>query len=382
MRLAMIGPYPIDGNENNITGGVQAVMVSMIKGLSRFNDLDMHIITASFLIDKGKDFVSNGVKVHAVPLDRHFGNMTLYSNTRKMLRKKINEIKPDLIHAHMFGYYTLAALDSGHKDIVISTHGISNGNWGLSYGIVQRVRRYMQDYIYIQCAKRAENIITNSPFAVEAVSRFGEKNIYELNNPVSEIFFDVDNTAEEEGRILFAGNICEAKGIMTILEAIKIVKNNLGKIKLMIAGGITDTDFYFKAIRFIEENNLGMSVNFLGHLSNKELKEEYQKASLFVFPSQQDVAPLAVLQAMAAGKAVIASRVGGIPYMIDDGINGVLIDKKDHVFLAEKITSLINDRELRKRLGSNARKKISRDYSAEKVTDRLYGIYQDLRGGR
>ena len=92
MKLAMIGPYPINGDMNKITGGVQAVIVNMVKGLSRFKDIDMHIVTAASLIDMEMDFACDGINIHAVPLDRHLGNITLYSKTRKMLCKKINEL--------------------------------------------------------------------------------------------------------------------------------------------------------------------------------------------------------------------------------------------------------------------------------------------------
>lgn len=382
MRLAIIGPYSIDGDTNKISGGVQAVIVNMIKGLSRFKDLDIHVVTASFFIDRERDSVCDGIKVHAVPLDRRFGNATLYSSTRKMLCKKIQDLRPDLVHTHMFGYYTLASLDSGHRKVIISTHGISNSNWGLSYGIIEKVRRYMQDYIYIRCANKVENIIINSPFAKEALSGFDRKRIYELNNPVSDIFFNIDNSIEEEQRILFVGNISEAKGVMTILQALNIVKERFEKIRFMIAGDVTDDDFYHRMRRFIKENGLERFVNFLGHLDDDKLKEEYRRASVFVFPSQQDVAPLAVLQAMAAGKAIVASRVGGIPYMVDDGINGFLIEKKDHSALAEKIGLFIKDDTLRRKLGLNAQKKISDDYRINTVADRLYSIYQDMWKGR
>jgi len=377
----MIGPYPIDGNMSNISGGVQAVMVNMIKGLSRFKDLDIHIVTASFFVDKGVDFSSDGINVHVVPLDRRFGNITLYSNTRKRLCKKINDLRPDLVHAHMFGYYTLAALDSAHKKVIVSTHGMSDGNWGVSYNMVERTRRYLQDYIYIQCVKKTENIITNNLFARKALARFGKKRMYELNNPISDVFFGIDNNAEESGRILFAGNVCEAKGIMTILQALNIMKKRFEKIKFMIAGNTVDRDFYYRATRFIKENGLGRFVDFLGHLDDNKLKEEYRRASIFIFPSQEDVAPLAVLQAMAAGKAIVASRVGGIPYIIDDGINGFLIEKQDHHALAEKIDLFIKDDNLRRMLGFNAQKKISDDYRINTVADRLYKIYQDIWRG-
>jgi len=168
---------------------------------------------------------------------------------------------------------------------------------------------------------------------------------------------------------------------MTILQALNIMKKRFEKIKFMIAGNTVDRDFYYRATRFIKENGLGRFVDFLGHLDDNKLKEEYRRASIFIFPSQEDVAPLAVLQAMAAGKAIVASRVGGIPYIIDDGINGFLIEKQDHHALAEKIDLFIKDDNLRRMLGFNAQKKISDDYRINTVADRLYKIYQDIWRG-
>ena len=123
----------------------------------------------------------------------------------------------------------------------------------------------------------------------------------------------------------------------------------------------------------------------LGKLSIKEakeilakLKEEYDKASIVILPSNQDVAPLAVLQAMAAGKAVVASNAGGIPYIIDDGINGFLIPPKNHIALAGKISLLIEDINLRRRFGNNAMKKVLEHNSINIIMDKLYKIYKEV----
>lgn len=378
MKLAILGPYPVDSSNNSINGGVQAVIVNMVKGISRFKDLDIHIITANPGISDNLDFISDGIHVHAVHLDKRFGNITLYSNTRKRLRDKIRILKPDLVHTHMFGYYTLAALDSGHKKVIVSTHGISNSNWGISYNIIEKIRRYLQDYIYIKCVNGSRDIIINSPFARTCLAGFKKMKIYELNNPVSDVFFDIDNRSAEEQRILFAGHVCESKGITTLLHAMNILKKSFGQVRLMIAGDIADQDYYSRIKRFIEERGLAGSVNFLGHLNDAELLEEYRKASIFAFPSQQDVAPLALLQAMAAGKAIVTTLVGGIPYIIDDGVNGFLIQKKAFSALADKISLLIKDRRLLRRMGDNAREKVSSNYRISTVSEGLYKIYGEF----
>lgn len=378
MKLAMLGTYPVDGNINIINGGLEAVVVNIVKGLTRYNDIEMHIITASHCIDKNQDIVLNGINIHAVPLDRKFGNITFYSSVIKRLHGKIKQITPDIIHTHELGYYTLAALRSGHKKVVVSTHGIANTNKGIGCDIADKIRRYLRYCIYIKCLNKAENIIVNSPYIKEYISRFGKKNIYELDNPVSDIFFNMNNKLEEEQRILFVGHICEAKGIMTSLQSLNILKKVFGKIKFILAGPIVDRNFYLQATKYVEKNGLDSVVNFLGRLDENNLKEEYDKASIVILPSNQDVAPLAVLQAMAAGKAIVASNVGGMPYIIDDRINGFLIAPKNHIALAKKISSLIEDADLRKQFGNNAMKKVLGHNRINIITDKLYKIYEEV----
>ena len=378
MKLAMMGTYPVDGNINIIKGGLEAVVVNMVKGLARYKDIEMHIITASHCIDRNKDIALNGINIHAVPLDRKLGNITFYSNVIKRFHEKIKEIAPDVIHTHELGYYTLAALSSGHKRVVISTHGIANTNKDISCDAVDKIRRYLRYRIYIKCLKMAENIIVNSPYTKEYILRLGKKKIYELDNPVSDVFFNINNKLEEERRILFVGHICEAKGIMTSLQSLNTLKEIFKGIKLILAGPIVDCNFYLQAIRYVEKNRLDNIVNFLGQLDEARLKEEYDKAAIVILPSNQDVAPLAILQAMAAGKAIVASNVGGIPYIIDDGINGFLIAPKNHIVLAEKISSLIGDADLRRKFGDNAMKKVLGRNRINIITDKLYKIYEEV----
>ena len=383
IKLAMLGPYPIDNN-GYIKGGVQAVIVNMVKGLRKFEDLEIHIITADHRINKDVYVTVNGVNIHAVPLDKRFGNISLFLRTRKRICEKLDRISPDLVHTHMFGYYTLAALNSRHKKILVSTHGISSWCPDVRYSITERCRRWFQDCIYKKCANGATSLIINSPYALECMKPFNlkEKNIYDLNNPISDKFFNIDNNFKNKYRILFVGNICEEKGIMTVLRSINTLKRSFDQIKLALAGPIIENGFYSKVTRFIKDNGLETFVYFLGQLNDDELKEEYKKASVFVFPTLQDVAPLALLQAMAAGKAIVATKTGGVPYIIDDGINGFLVQKKDSDSLANRIALFIDNNELHARLGANARKKALLNYTTDSVADKLYCIYKEFMNTR
>jgi glycosyltransferase involved in cell wall biosynthesis len=356
---------------------VQAVVVNMVKGLSEFRNLEIHILTTSPRAEKDTTIVSNGVSVHVMPSDRHLGNIRFYPKARNRIRRKIDELKPDVIHGHIFGYYGLGALDSGHKKVIVSTHGMPAG-LSAGCGMKEAVRTCSKYIMHLKCANAAREVIVNSPYAKKMLNRFKNMNIRELDNPVSDDFFRTDGLGEEEGRILFAGNICRPKGIMTLLRSLVLVKRSRPGAKLMLAGPITDKGFYSRVIRFIKENNLIQCVNFLGQLDDKRLVEEYRKASIFAFPTNEDVAPLALLQAMAAGKAIVTTRVGGIPYIIKDTENGLLINKGDHRGLADRLTLLMKDRLLNKNLALNARCTALSNNRISDVAGRLYKIYEEV----
>ena len=90
------------------------------------------------------------------------------------------------------------------------------------------------------------------------------------------------------------------------------------------------------------------------------------------------MAPIALLQAMATGKAIVASKAGGIPYIIDDGVNGFLIEKDNPNALADKIALFLKDSALRRKLGVNAIDKVSRENRISVVTEKLHNIYNEI----
>lgn len=89
---------------------------------------------------------------------------------------------------------------------------------------------------------------------------------------------------------------------------------------------------------------------------------------------------MALLEAMAAGKAVVASRVGGIPEAVLDGVNGLLVPPRDAPVLAAALARVLDDAGLQHSLGARARATVERHYSTEAIRGRLAAIYNDLAG--
>ena len=117
---------------------------------------------------------------------------------------------------------------------------------------------------------------------------------------------------------------------------------------------------------------------WLGWISDKEKSRYLEQCDIFVLPSYFEGQSVAILEAMAAKCAVVASKTGGIPQMIEDGETGILAAPKDADSLKKGLRRVLEDVELCRRLGENARKKAEAEFSIEKNIEKLLQIYRKV----
>ena len=180
--------------------------------------------------------------------------------------------------------------------------------------------------------------------------------------------------------ILFVGTVNRQKGLYDILEALKLLRAR------------TEKPFSFQIMgREVREGELGRIASlykragieeavFLGTKLGEEKNRYFREAAIFVLPSHVEGTPVALLEAMAAGLPVVATRVGAIPELIEDGETGFLIEPGDHVSLAEKIGTLMDDPPLRRLMGARNRQRVEAQYSIKVTTQRTEALYREVLG--
>ncbi len=148
--------------------------------------------------------------------------------------------------------------------------------------------------------------------------------------------------------------------------------------KVVLAGAAPDKS-YENLVR-MESARLGLSniVVFAGLLDEASLQAEFSRAEALLLPSYQETAPMVVQQAMAAGLAVIASKVGGIPYQIQHDATGLLFEPGNVDELAELLRRLASDSSLAPRLGTAARELASARYDANEVARATLSVYESV----
>ena len=170
------------------------------------------------------------------------------------------------------------------------------------------------------------------------------------------------------------------KGLDVLLFALKRVCEQGTDARLVIAGEGADRLNYQKLAGLLD---LGENVYFFGKANRRQAVNLFKNCEFFVMPSRVEPFGIVNLEAMAAGKAVLATKTGGIPEVVDDGVNGLLVAPCDDTALAVGLEKLLKDKYLRGRLAENGRKKIEQTrYSWHSIADRYLGMYKDALGAR
>jgi glycosyltransferase involved in cell wall biosynthesis len=125
-------------------------------------------------------------------------------------------------------------------------------------------------------------------------------------------------------------------------------------------------------------DELGVPTVFAGHRANEEMADILAAMDVLVLSSRFEGMPLAVLEWMAARKAIVASRVGGIPTILDDGEEAVLVPPRDHVAFADAIARLLDDPAERQRLGESAQRRQREQFRFDQTISTLENLYEAL----
>lgn len=182
----------------------------------------------------------------------------------------------------------------------------------------------------------------------------------------------------EPGRVLFLGRIEAAKGIAELIDAVALLAPRFPQLRLVL-GGSGELEALRQAA---QARGILERVELRGWLDAPARDAELARAAVFCLPSHAEGLPMALLEAMAAGKAVVASAVGGIPELVHDGENGLLVPPRDGAALAAALARLLGDAGLCRQLGARARATVENGYSTQSVCGRLAAIYNDLAGTR
>jgi glycosyltransferase involved in cell wall biosynthesis len=250
----------------------------------------------------------------------------------------------DLVHAHWLASMLVAP--AARKPIVLTLHGSGSAGRFEDLQVLAKSPRLAGALL-----RRARVVIGVAEQLTEAARRAGARDARWIPNGV-EIPAEVGEEADPP-EVLFVGRLSAEKGIRTLVDATR-------GLNLVVAGD--------GPLRSLVPDALG----FVPH---EEVQRLLARAAVVVLPSHREGLPMVLLEAMAHGRAVVATPVGGVPSLVEDGVTGLLVPPGDAKALREAIERLLADPELRRRLAETARAKVSELCSWERVTEATLDAY-------
>jgi len=329
---------------------------------------EVHVITS---LDEGlpEENYEKGFYIHRLPRTkiRFVGVFIFWADIVRVIQK----ISPDIVHAQSLGMGVPALLS---KKILKFPYAV----WGRGSDV------YLPDWFTKLTSKtiikNANSVIALTEDMKQAMQAIYYRDItivpngIDLKEYISELPVQIVEGAEK--RILFVGRLHPVKGVRYLLQAMSIVHQELPEAKLILVGDGEERE-YLESLT----DSLGIRecVEFAGRVPHERVQDYMNLAEVFVLPSLSEGFPVTILEAMACGLPIVATRVGGVPDIIEDGANGYLINTKNPEQIAEALLRVLQDEELQKIMSNNNRKSAEK-YRWDTVAATLEGVYQNSLG--
>jgi glycosyltransferase involved in cell wall biosynthesis len=359
----------------------RAKVVVLIKGLGiggaerliseavAFWDRDRYDYQVAYLLP-WKDQLVPEITGAGVQVDQ-IGNGRVGIKTWRHLRAHLKEARPDLVHAHLPSTGILARLAS-HAPVIYTEHNVVS-----SY---RQPTRLLNRLTY----GRNSRLIAVSGAVADSVAGFPGPDPIIVPNGVSVSVSEQDRRAAREEleisdttlMIIHVGNIRPHKGHSNLIAATAKLKGALDDFVVVSIGG----EKYDGDLARIQAEAAGAGVeDVFRALGRRENALSFVAASdVMANPSDHEGLPLAILEAMSLGKPVVATAVGGVPSVIESGVNGLLVPAANPAALADSLLDLANDHELRARLGGQAREDALAKHGLEAMIRTVEGIYAEV----
>lgn len=330
---------------------------------------DQNQICSNFKVAEG--FTISGLK----GLNFNYGVLREYPYLPS-LPSNIERFYPDIIHgeSHLF-LPTLQAVKKAKKlgiPSVVTVHGVF-AERDLAINLVQQV------YLRTVCQsifKKADKVICLTHENLGEIERLGcpPDKLVLVPNAVDTNLFSPTNEVEDDF-IVWVGRFVPEKGLNYLIKAAKLVSKEKNRVKFLLIGYGPSRPAIIEMSK--KSGLFGKFVEFAGPQKRESIAKFLRKATVFVFPSVREGMPLALLEAMSCGLPVIVADFPGVNEVVTNEVNGLIVPSRDPLALSKAILYILENRDVQKRLGENARQTILQKHSWEKVTNKLDKVYND-----
>jgi glycosyltransferase involved in cell wall biosynthesis len=307
-----------------------------------------------------------GLTVRRIPCRSRFDWQTV-----RELHRIIEGDAIDLVHAHGYkaDFYALLAARMVRVPVTATCHNwLGESRTMLAYG---RLDRYLLRFF--------DGIAAVSRSVAQQLRHAGtRKRVRVIPNGVPTPGPAIDSPLADQIRtgdrmvVGTVGRLSSEKGASVLIEAAARICPDFPRVRFVVVGnGPLRSDLEARVCK------LGMTRQFFFMGERKDVAQIYRSFDIYVLPSLQEGMPMALLEAMAAGLPVVATKVGGVPDLVRDPSLATLVEPGDPSALAAGIRDLLTDPSRRERMGLNARRRVEEDFSTAAMAQRYVELYQE-----
>lgn len=367
MKIAIL----ITGFPPRVVSGAEIATLNVATELAKRGH-EVHVITTGDKelrgVKKG-DFYTHYIQPGIAPESSFWGAISYAIKAFAQIRR----INPDIVHAQRFYREGLAAFLAKmffKKPYVVYSHGHDVYQPWRFKGIASKL-----------FLGRADAVIVLTQDLKEKIKEIYDRDVFVIPNGIDLRRFeglshrDSHKLAESGERIiLFVGRLHPVKGVAYLIEAMTTIIKRNPKVRLWLVGDGEERQSLENLV-----NKLGLTqyVNFVGKVPNEEVPEYMASSDVLVMPSLSEPFGIVLLEAMACGLPIVATNVGGIPEIVQDGENGFLVEPESSEEIADRVLKLLENDDLRRRISQNNIEEV-KNYSWEAVVDKLEKVYQGI----
>jgi glycosyltransferase involved in cell wall biosynthesis len=356
------------------TGGVEQYVANLARLLVSRHGMRVVVVTTGDAVG-GRNRLAgdDGVIVHRLPVLGHVSNTPLGLGWARALRRIIREERIDLVNGHgpVPIFADAARLAAGDLPFVLTYHA---GRMRKSRPLPDAMCRLYERFVLAATATRAREIICSSEYVTSAFPDLfaGRATTVE---PGADLELFRPSPPAAAARIVFAASLTQAtayKALPDLLHAVAKLTATVPDVHLEVAG---DGDAEPAYRRLAADLGIAGRVTFAGRLAGAELAAAYRRARVLAHPAHFDNFPTVIVEAMATGRPVVATRVGAIPRQVADGERGLLYQAGDVAALTGALRAVLTDDALARRLGGAGARFVADRLSWPVQSDKTVEVY-------
>lgn len=373
-------------------GGAETHVAALAEGFARRgHEVEVHtsdLHTEYPFVHREQPAQMAGVAIHRHEAKRLAGAWTIMPTLPRALR----EAEYDVLHAHSYGYYhtvvsARAAARAG-RSFVFTPH--FHPPWSMEGGAGRRALRAAFDpTLGRYVVSRAARVIGVSSGEMAVMQRHVAVDAAKVriipNGFHAAQFRPRPDGAAARARlgvpadaplVVFAGRLASNKGLQHLVPAFARVAKELRAARLVVAG--EDQGWGARVRQMAAELRVGDKVTLAGHQAAEGYAQTLAAADAFVLPSEWEAFGIVLAEAMACGVPCVATRVGGAPDVVQDGVTGRLVGYGDEAALADALLALLRDRDAARRMGAAGQARAFAEFSWDAVVERTLALYGEL----